>query len=84
MEGLAAISGFFFLCSFILSVVILVIFFVMASNIGSIAKSLRRLEGNSISMKNALERIDAKDSSRMMNDADKAAAYDREQTKLSR
>jgi hypothetical protein len=82
MEGLAAISGFFFFCFFVLSIIVLVVFFVMASNIGSIVRMLRRMESNSMAIKNALEKMNSQAVPNTMSESDKARAYDRSQTKM--
>jgi hypothetical protein len=65
MEDILALSGF--------------LFFVMASNIGSIVKILRRMERNSISIDQSLERIKGtliNEESSKLSDQEKARRFD--------
>jgi len=70
--------------SLILGVALLVCFFVMASNIGSILKTLKRIELNSVNIRSSLEKIAStvpgrespKKSPDQMTMEEKATAYD--------
>lgn len=82
MESLAFLS-------LILGLALLVCFFVMAGNIGSILKTLKRIELNSVNMRSSLEKIvgsmpandPARKSPDQMTTEEKARAYDKGKSK---
>lgn len=82
MGDLAIVSGFF---SFVIGLTLLIVFLVMTSNIGSILRTLKRIESNSVGIKSSLERISksvapieiTKKSPDQMTTEEKARAYDK-------
>jgi predicted Holliday junction resolvase-like endonuclease len=66
--------------TFIISLVILIVFLVMASNIGTVVKILRRIEMNSMSIKSSLEKLTDKEAQKSpdkMTVEEKARAFDK-------
>jgi predicted Holliday junction resolvase-like endonuclease len=67
------------LFTFIISLILLIVFLVMAINIGSIVKILRRIETNSNLIKNSFERLSDNESQKnpsKMTLEEKARAFD--------
>lgn len=77
MTELAALSG---LISFIIGLTLLIVFLVMATNIASLVKILRRIEMHSMSIKSSLEKLTDKEAQKApdrMTTEEKARAFDK-------
>jgi hypothetical protein len=76
MAELAALSG---LITFVIGLTLLIVFFVMATNIGTMVKILRRMEAQSQSIKISLDKLAntiPNEKSKSMTVEEKAKAYD--------
>lgn len=70
-QALADFAALVSILTFILGVVVLIVFFVMASNIGSMTRSIRRMETQQMEMVSSLHKIAG-----MESEAEKAKRFD--------